>query len=174
MCVLDRTGLLERLEQWGVETVVCDHPKVATMAESAELALDLPPGERCKSLLLRDKKGRLFLVSTRSDLGSLSLTHLRDVLGSARLSFAKPAQMVDLLGVGPGGLSPLALVNDSAHEVTLVLDSGLREVSSFWFHPLDNAATLAMSASDLQAFLRRLGIEPVWVDLASSDDGSSR
>lgn len=161
-----RDGLLSLLRQWGLDHDWQSHPPVRTMAESRELRLGLH-GVRCKNLLLRDKRGRLFLVV--ADAGaSLDLKVLRELLGSARLSFASTAELAARLGVRPGALSPLALVNDHERVVTLVIDERLAEEPAFLFHPLDDSATVAMSSDVFAAFLDRLGVEPLWCPVISS------
>ncbi|MFP3408497.1 YbaK/EbsC family protein, partial [Pseudomonas sp. SIMBA_065] len=78
-------------------------------------------GARCKNLLLQDKKCHYFLVVTTAS-NSLDLAGLSETLGSKRLSFASADRLFELLGIRPGSLSPLALVNDIAKRVRLVID----------------------------------------------------
>jgi Ala-tRNA(Pro) deacylase len=79
-------------------------------------------GTFTKNLLLKDKKGRLFLIvaaETRNiDLKSL---HLR-IGANGRLGFAAPEVMQDLLGVDPGTATPLGLIRDR-ERMTPVVDA---------------------------------------------------
>ncbi len=158
--MLGREGLLGLLEQKGVPFACEHHEQVLNMAESAELKLSLE-GVRCKNLLLQDKQGQHYLVVTTPDK-SLDLTAVAETCGSKRLSFASADRLATVLGVRSGSLSPLALVNDTAGNVHLVIDKDLSEESVFLLHPLDNTATVALTKPDLEAFLDGIGHPPAW------------
>ncbi|WP_396333709.1 YbaK/EbsC family protein [Burkholderia anthina] len=100
-----------------------EHDAVLNMAESGLLSLSVV-GARCKNLLLQDKKGHDFLVVTTA-AKPLDLVALSETLGSKRLSFASADRLFALLGIRTGSLSPLALVNDEARHVRLVIDDEL-------------------------------------------------
>ncbi len=161
--MIQRDGLLRLLEQQDVPFEYECHEQVLNMAESGALKLSLD-GARCKNLLLRDKQGGLYLVVTTAHK-SLDLSAVAKALNSKRLSFASADCLFDQLGVQPGSLSPLALVNDHAHKVHLVIDNDLVNEPVFLFHPLDSAATIALSRRNFEDFLLRIGHAPSWYDL---------
>lgn len=133
------------------------------MAESGKLDLVLE-GVRCKNLLLQDKKGRYFLIVTTA-AKSLDLVALADLVGSKRLSFASSDKLLELLGVLPGSLSPLALVNDEAKRVRLIVDCDLHAEPLFLFHPLENNASVSLSKQAFDAFLGTTGHRADWTPL---------
>ncbi|MDR0241967.1 MAG: prolyl-tRNA synthetase associated domain-containing protein [Burkholderia sp.] len=161
--------MLELLEQRGVPFECEDHRPVLNMAESGALALSLD-GARCKNLLLQDKQGGLYLIVTVADK-ALDLRAMACTLNSKRLSFASPERLLDLLGVRPGSLSPLALVNDRDGRVQLVIDTDLADVPVFLFHPLDSTATIALSRRDFEHFLQGIGHVPSWQSLSAQHTG---
>ncbi|ALK29895.1 prolyl-tRNA synthetase associated domain-containing protein [Burkholderia plantarii] len=163
--MIDKDALLALLRRHAIDFEAEQHAPVHNMAESDTLALTLA-GARCKNLLLRDKPGNTWLVVTRSHK-SLDLAAAADAFGSRRLSFASPERLDALLGVKPGSLSPLALVNDSERQVRLVIDAELADEPVFLFHPLDSGATLALARPQLDAFLRLTGHAPAWLTLAA-------
>ena len=59
-------NLLKYLAARGIHTRTTRHPPVFTVAESRALRGDLPGGH-CKSLFLKDKRDRLWLVVTLQD-----------------------------------------------------------------------------------------------------------
>ena len=69
-------------------------------------------------------------------------------LGCARLSFANEEQMVELLGIHPGAVSPMGLVNDHDCKVLLVIDSDLMQYEYFGCHPCVNTASVKLAMSD--------------------------
>jgi len=57
------------------------------------------------------------------------------------------------MALSAGAVSMLALVNDRAKRVTLVLDRVLSEAEAVQCHPLVNTATLVIEQGDLRRFL---------------------
>lgn len=165
--------LLARLGELGIATTRIDHVAVFTVAESKELrgAID---GHHTKNLFLKDKKGRLFLVSAREST-RIDLKRLHERLGaSGRLSFGSAELLMEKLGVTPGSVTAFAVVNDRAGDVTMVLDDGLMDGAPLNFHPLVNTATLRIGREDMLAFLRATGHEPLIVALpVPPDDGQN-
>ena len=70
------------------------------------------------------------------------------------------------LGVVPGAVTPMAIVNDPEGAVTLVLDAGLLERDPVNVHPLTNDRTMALASADLIRFAEAVGHPPQIVDLA--------
>ena len=75
--------------------------------------------------------------------------------------------MHETLGVRPGSVTAMALINDTDARVTFVLDQRLWEADLVNFHPLTNTATTALSQDAFRRFLRMLGREPVVVDFTT-------
>ncbi|MGF6754658.1 prolyl-tRNA synthetase associated domain-containing protein [Paraburkholderia sp. GAS42] len=156
--------LLNLLKQRDIPFFCEEHDSVLNMAESGMLTLSLQ-GARCKNLLLQDKKGHHFLVVTTATK-SLDLSAVAEALGSKRLSFASADKLFELLGIRPGSLSPLALVNDEAKRVRLVIDSELAGESTFLFHPLENNASVSLSRAGLDDFLASVDHPADWLVFA--------
>ncbi|PZU91992.1 MAG: DNA-binding protein [Chelatococcus sp.] len=169
---LTPAALCDRLSALGIAFERIDHPAVFTVAESQALRQSMP-GLHSKNLFLKDKKGRLFLVSARSD-ARIDLKRLHERIGgSGRLSFGSAELLMEKLGVTPGSVTAFAVANDRAGEVTMVLDSQLATGEPVNFHPLINTATLCLARDDLIAFLRETGHDPLIVDLPVPDDGQT-
>ncbi|WP_372395524.1 YbaK/EbsC family protein [Azospirillum sp. HJ39] len=140
------------------------HPPVRTVADAEEHWRNVP-GVHTKNLFLKDAKGALWLVVLPHDR-SVNLKELAPVIGAAKLSFASPVTLEQVLTIEPGGVSPLALVADRERRVRLVLERRVLAGDTVNFHPMTNRATLSMHPNDLSAFLSRLGYEPIIVDIA--------
>ena len=159
--VLGKNELLKLLEEWQIPFLCEEHDAVLNMSESGMLTLSLA-GARCKHLLLKDKNDHYFLVVTTATK-SLDLAELAAALGSKRLSFASADKLFELLGIRTGSLSPLALINDEAGRVRLVIDADLSGEESFLFHPLENNATVWLSRAGLETFLRTIEHPADWL-----------
>ena len=154
--------LFARLEALGIPHASVEHAPVFTV-EQAKAHRGVLPGHHIKNLFLRNKKEEMWLVVALEDR-AIDLKRLGEVLGAGRLSFGSPDRLRRVLGIEPGSVTPFALVNDEAHQVTLVLDSGLREGGPINAHPLTNTMTTPISLADLQRFFATTGHTPRWLD----------
>lgn len=158
----DRDRLLAFLAEHGINHATVDHPAVFRVEEGLELKAEMP-GAHTKNLFLKDKKGRLWLISARQDT-VIDLKRAPSWIGSDRLSFGNEALLWETLGVRPGSVTALGLINDLERRVTFVLDQRLWEAEIVNFHPLTNAATAALSQPAFRRFLERIGREPLVID----------
>ena len=163
----DRARLLDWLAENGVAQTTHDHPAVFRVEEGLELKAALP-GAHTKNLFLKDKKGRLWLISARQDT-VVDLKRADKWIGSARLSFGNEALLWETLGVRPGSVTALGLINDPEQRVTFVLDQALWDADIVNFHPLTNTATTALTQADFRRFLGLIGREPLVVDFGQQD-----
>jgi Ala-tRNA(Pro) deacylase len=154
--------LLAWLAELGIAATTREHPPLMTVEDSKRLRGDLPGGHT-KNLFLKDKKDRLWLVVVSEDR-RVDLKSLDRKLGSARLSFGSPERLMAHLGIAPGAVTPLALVNDPRRQVTIVIDKALLAHEVVNFHPLTNARTTALKPTDLLKFLTATGHKPHILD----------
>ena len=163
--------LFHYLDALGIAHSTATHPPVFTVAEAAALRGRLPGGH-CKSLFLKDKKGSFWLAvmleERRTDLNKLATR-----LGAPRFSFGGSDDLYRILGVRPGSVTPFALINDSEHRVTPVLDRDMLAYNPLNYHPLENDRTTAISPDDLLRFIAACGHRPRIVDLADLERGAS-
>jgi Ala-tRNA(Pro) deacylase len=158
------TLLHEFLSRHAIEAERHEHPAVMTVEESERLVPKLP-GAKTKNLFLRDKKGaRHLLVTVPHDL-AVDLKELGAALGVDRLGFASPDRLLKYLGVTPGSVSLLGLVNDTGHAVEFVIDRRLWEAEAVHAHPLVNTATMVIPHAQLERFLAATGHSPRIVEI---------
>lgn len=156
-------GLLQDL---GIAVEAAEHPPVFTVEEAAAHPHGLR-GAETKNLLLRDAKGALFLVTLRADRRA-DLKALPALLGAKRFSFASADTMRETLGVTPGAVTPLAMVNAGAGRVTFALDGALARAERIVCHPLVNTASVSIATADLLRLLEAVGVTPRVIDLDAS------
>ncbi len=119
-----RGRLFERFGELGIEAPTVPYPAHGSVEEGKALRGQLS-GTFTKNLLIKDKKGRMYLMVVREDR-ALDLRTLHKQIGaSGRLGFAGSDQMRSVLGIEPGALTPFATLNDTAGVVTLVIESAL-------------------------------------------------
>ncbi len=155
--------LFARFEELGIDAVTVEHEAVFTVEESQALRGTLP-GAHTKNLFLRDKDGRMALVVAKED-SRVDLKALSGKLGLGRFSFGKPELMLAVLGIEPGSVTPFALINGTARDVTVVVDRALLDFAEVNAHPLRNNATTRLATDDLLRFMRASGHEPLILEL---------
>ena len=86
------------------------------------------------------------------------------MIGSDRLSFGNEGLMWETLGVRPGSVTALGLINDTDRRITFVLDRRLWEADIVNFHPLTNTATTGLTQAMFRRVLTRLDRAPIIID----------
>src|SRR5690606_23175029 len=103
--------LFERLEALGIETHTVAHDPVFTVEEAKRVRGAHEQGTHVKNLLLRNKKGAMWLVVVPEDR-RVDLKALAERLGVKNLSFASAERLMRYLGVIPGAVTPFGVLND--------------------------------------------------------------
>ncbi len=155
--------LFKRFLALGIVSHPVPYPAHKTV-EEGKLLRGKMAGTFTKNLLLKDKKDRYFLIAVHEDrVLNLKTLHLR-IGAKGQLSFASTERMVELLEVVSGALTPLALINDTANRVTMVVDSSLLEADRVNFHPLIHTESVGLKPGELLAFIRSCEREPLLID----------
>lgn len=151
--------LMAFLDECGIDCMRVEHPPVFTIDE---VERDVPPlpGAATKNLFLRDKKGTrqaLVVVGAKKpvDLRALAMS-----TGFERPSFGSTDRLKRCLGIEPGSVSLLALVNDPERRVELFIDHDIWTADAFHCHPLVNTATFSLMHADAERFLAATGHTP--------------
>jgi len=158
--------LFELFEELGISYELHHHPRFYTVEEGLEFEKDIP-GTHCRNLYLRDKKKRNFLLTAANET-EIDLKKLAELLGSARLSFGSAERLWQFLGIQPGSVCPFCAINDSDHQVQIVLDKAAMGSERINVHPLDNAMTAGITPADLLKFFRHTGHDPLVLDLTAA------
>lgn len=157
--------LFARLSGLGISINTVSHAPVFTVHQNQKIRGRLP-GAHCKTLFLQDKNGSLWLCVVMENK-RVNMHTLANLIGSKRLSFAKPSLVRSLLGVEPGAVTPFALINDKK-KINVVLDAELMLWDTANFHPLVNDKTTAIAPHNLLKFIKSCGNLPKIIQLTSN------
>src|SRR5512133_1376081 len=148
-----------------------DHPPVFTIDEVERL---VPPldGAATKNLFLRDKRGARQALVVVGANKPVDLRALAASTGFERPSFGSADRLKRCLGIEPGSVSLLALVNDPGHVVEVFIDRDLWVADAIHCHPLVNTATLSVRHGDVERFLAATGHTHRLVDVPAASDGA--
>ena len=111
------------------------------------------PGARTKNLFLQDqKRERFYLLATLEDK-RIDFNQLARLLGIGKnIRFGSAEQLLTLLGIKPGSVTLLSLINDTNGCVNLLIDQDLWKQPSWQCHPIVNTATLIIPREDMLRF----------------------
>jgi Ala-tRNA(Pro) deacylase len=151
-------SLFAALDALAILHPTISHAPLFTVEQSQALRGQIP-GAHTKNLFLRDRKETMFLVTTLED-AVIDLKSLPERIGSGRLSFGSADRLRANLGIEPGSVSPLAIINDEGRAVNVILDAALMTYDIINVHPLTNTMTTALRRDDLVKFLTAQGHPP--------------
>ncbi len=145
--------VLAAIETMDISHETISHEPLYTVEQSKQVAFE-KPGAMTKNLFLRNKKGRMFLLVVEQDR-MVDLRGLRDKLNltGGHLAFASTERLSKFLGVVPGSVSPLTLINDHSNKVQIYIEKPLIEQEWIYMHPCRNTHTTRMRCDDLLKLL---------------------
>lgn len=144
------------LDELGIPYEKLEHEAAFTVEQAEDIYGHLT-GAHTKNLFLRNKKGDRHYLLVAQSRTPVDLKSIRVLLEESSLSFASPERLKARLGLTPGSVSPFGLINDTAREVSVLLDEALSGHDMVNFHPNRNTATLTLSHADFRRFLEHTG-----------------
>lgn len=154
---MNKQDIYALLDSRQIPHEITEHMAVFNMEEAAQIHLPYPEAE-AKNLFVRDdKKRNYYLITVKGDK-RVDLKEFRQRHGTRALSFASAEDLMAMMGLIPGAVTPLGLLNDEAHRVRCFLDESFLEGDGrIGVHPNDNTATLFLQAEDLIRLLEDHG-----------------
>ena len=173
-----RQKTLDFLEEHGIGYELYTHPPLPTVKAALEYWKDVD-ATHCKNLFFRNHKGNRHYLVVLECHKEMDIHALEHKLRQGKLSFASEERMERCLGLKPGSVSPLGLINDigvaatanpkelyeNGHRVKLFLDKDLKTAEKLSFHPCENTSGAVISNADFMRFLEIWGGEYEWLDI---------
>ena len=153
------------LDALSVPYVRADHEHADTIEACHEIE-KLLGCEICKNLFLTNRQMTEVWLLLMPGEKPFKTKLLSKQIGTARLSFASPEQMLRYLDITPGSVSVLGLMNDTERRVHLVIDRDLLAQEFIGMHPCINTSSLRIRTGDLlEKLLPAMGHEAAFVEL---------
>lgn len=152
----DRQKVLHVLKELKMDCEMHEHPPTPTIEEAIKYWGQMK-STHCKNLFFRNHKGNKHYLVIFEHQQQLVIKDLEQRLKQGKLSFASEKRMAKYLGVKPGSVSLFGLINDLENHVHVFFDKNLLQSDHLSFHPNDNTASLKISQSDFQSFLKYSG-----------------
>jgi Ala-tRNA(Pro) deacylase len=166
MISAEEKKVYEVLDELNISYQRYEHEPVFTVDEVNELGIDIP-GQHCKNLFLRNKKGDTQYLVIVDDSKKVDIKALAMQIESTKLSFASPDRLYKYLGLTPGSVSVFGLLNDIEHCVEVVLDRDMANSQQIGFHPNTNKATVVIKYTDFEKFIKWCGNKTTYIDMAN-------
>lgn len=175
---MNKQEVYEFLKSRGIWTDVTEHKPLFSMDDVSDVELPHPESDS-KNLFLRDKKKKNYYLVTVNGDKRVDLKKFREEQGTKALTFGSPEELMDKLGLIPGSVTPLGLLNDEERSVHFYIDEdfftnhegitsdGVPEgiKGLIGIHPNENTATVVMDIEDLLDIIREHGNEITRVKL---------
>lgn len=157
---MNKEDIYKLLEEKGIWHEITEHEAVFNMEELDNVDLPYPEYD-AKNVFVRDDKKQNFYLITVKDDKRVDLKKFREDYNTRKLSFVSPDDLMKILQLIPGSVSPFGLLNDSECIVKFYLDKDFEksEKKIIGIHPNDNTATVWLKVEDLLNILKDHGNE---------------
>lgn len=160
---MNKAEILQYLTDKHIDFIKYEHAPIFSVEEGDKS--DLPNHDKViRNLFLCDAKKKNYYLISLFVHKQINLKELSAKIPSKRLSFAKQDAMEEMLGVKPGSVTPLAILNNTDKNILMIFDKEL-ENQTIGMHPMENTATIFMKFADLYNLLLPHGNEIRIIDL---------
>lgn len=147
--MIGKINIYEILEKLDINYEMVEH-KVVMTSEEAEFIKKLIKGEGVKNLFLKD--GKNYYLILIPDDKKANIKNIKKLLKVNNLYFASSTDLENVLGVTPGSVTPLGIINDTDNKVLIIIDEFLID-KVLLMHPLTNTKTISIKYSDLVKYI---------------------
>lgn len=160
---MNKAEIYKYLSEQNIDYEVTEHKAVFNMEELNSIELPYPEWD-AKNLFIRDdKKQDYYLITVKGDK-RVDIKEFRRKHGLRALSFASAEDLLTIMGLTPGSVTPLGLLNDEEQKVHFYLDEEFNG-NKIGIHPNDNTATIWMNADDLMELLKKHGNDAEYTEI---------
>lgn len=162
---MNKEQIYRYLKQKNIWYEITKHKAVYNMKDLQNVDLPYPEGD-AKNLFVRDDKKRNYYLITVKGTKKVDLKEFRHQNNTRPLSFVNEKELLELLNLKPGSVTPLGLLNDKEHKVEFFIDNELlEEPGIIGVHPNENTATVWLKTRDLITILKENNVKVYQVQI---------
>ncbi len=162
---MNKEEIYKLIKEKGYWHEITEHKAVFTMDEVNDIYVPYPEYD-AKNLFVRDDKKRNYYLITVKGNKKVDLKEFRKNNNTRPLSFASENDLMTILNLIPGSVTPLGLLNDQELRVSFYLDKEfLTGKEIIGVHPNDNTATIWLKVEDLITLIKDHGNEVTIINL---------
>ena len=153
---MNKQEIYNYLNSRNIKYEIINHIPVYNMLDLEKV--NLPNKEYdAKNLFIRDDKKINYYLITIKGNKKINLKEFRKVNNTRPLTFASDLDLLNILNLKPGSVTPLGLLNDKKIQVKFYLDDEFDLDSYIYVHPNDNTATISLKVLDLINIIKEHG-----------------
>jgi len=155
---MKKEDIYNLLKEKGIWHEITEHGEVYTMEDLA--AIDLPyPEADAKNVFVRDEKKKNFYLLTIKANKRVDIKKFQQDYETKRLSFVSENDLMKILQLIPGSVSPFGLLNDEELKVQFFIDTDFLKDDDtiIGVHPNENTATVWLKTKDLIDIIKEHG-----------------
>lgn len=152
---MNKLEVYEFLKEKSISFELSEHKPVFTIEEMLEENLPHPE-IIAKNLFVRDDKKRNYYLITVQEERTVNMKEFQQQFGTRKLSFASEADLMLILRLTKGSVTPLGLLNDEEHRVHFFIGKEFKG-GRLGIHPNDNTATIWIGYDDILSVIKELG-----------------
>lgn len=154
---MNKDKIYELIKNKNIWYEITEHQAVYNMQELAQIQVPYPERD-AKNLFIRDdKKRNYYLITVKGDK-KVDLKEFRRKNSTRPLTFASSEDLMEILNLIPGAVTPLGVLNDKERKVIVFIDEFFKEEPSIiGIHPNDNTATIWLYTKDLIDIIKEHG-----------------
>ena len=150
---MTKEEIYKTLDELNIKYRIVNHKAVFTMEEVIKENIE-PYENILKNIFIRDDKKRNYYLVLVCHNKKVNLKELSNKINSRRLSFANEEDLYKYLGLTKGSVSPLGILNDKEHKVTIIIDKDIENIDEVGVHPNINTSTVFMNPKDLEKIFK--------------------
>lgn len=155
---MNKQEVYELLNSKNIKYEIQEHEAIYNMEELSKIDL-LYPESDAKNIFVRDDKKSNYYLITIKGSKKVDLKNFKDKYNTRRLSFSSSEDLLNILNLTPGSVTPIGLLNDKDLKVKFYIDKELIDMNMIGVHPNDNTATIWLKTSDLIGLIKEHGNE---------------
>ena len=154
---MDKKQIYEYIKERNIWFEITEHKAVFNMEELSKIDIPYPEAD-AKNLFVRDdKKRNYYLITVKGDK-RVNLKEFKQKNNTRSLSFASKEDLMEMMNLIPGAVTPLGILNDEEKRINVFIDKDfVSESGIIGVHPNDNTATLWLKTNDLIDILKEHG-----------------
>lgn len=160
---MDKQAVYEYLRKEGILYTMVEHPPAFTVEDMESFHLPNPQAG-AKNLFLRDDKKKNYYLFSIQCSKTVDMKMLQEKARTRRLSFASEDDLLHILKLKKGAVTPFGILNDEERIVKVYFDSFFQN-REIWVHPNDNTASVYIRTKDLFQMIRSHGNEAGYIDI---------
>ena len=154
---MNKKEIYEYLKEKNIWHEITEHKAVYNMEELSEIDMPYPEAD-AKNLFIRDDKKKNYYIITVKGDKKVNLKEFTKNNDTRPLTFASESNLMDIMKLIPGAVTPLGLLNDDELKVQLYLDRYfINDAHIVGVHPNDNTATVWLKPEDLISIIKEHG-----------------